>query len=143
WAPPGAAGPSGLHRAGGAGAAAEAWRVLGCPYGAAPARSEVDDVAARREAHETLERLGAHPLADRVARRLRESGVRGLRRRPREATRYNPAGLTSRELEVLRLVAPGLRHARIAGPPLVSPKTLGHPLSALLAHPRAPPPPHP
>jgi DNA-binding NarL/FixJ family response regulator len=58
--------------------------------------------------------------------------VRGLRRRPREATRKNPAGLTSRELEVLRLVAAGLRNADIAGRLFVSPKTVDHHVSALL-----------
>jgi hypothetical protein len=56
--------------------AAEAWRALGCPYETATALSDLDDVAALREAHETLERLDARPLADRVARRLREKGVR-------------------------------------------------------------------
>src|SRR5262249_62316173 len=110
-APPEAARPYALHMDGQPAAAAEAWRALGCPYEAATALSEVDDVAAQREAHETLERLGARPLADRVARRLRESGVRGLRRRPREAARDNPAGLTSRALDGPRRAPPGPRDA--------------------------------
>ena len=69
-----------------------------------------------RAAHalEELQRLGASPAAAIVARRLRERGASGLPRGPRPATRQNPASLTARELEVLALVAEGLRNAEIA-----------------------------
>jgi DNA-binding NarL/FixJ family response regulator len=40
------------------------------------------------------------------------SGVRGLPRGPRPGTRENVAGLTARELEVLELLAEGLRSNR-------------------------------
>jgi DNA-binding CsgD family transcriptional regulator len=46
-------------------------------------------------------------MASVVARRLRERGVAGIPRGPQSVTRANPAGLTRRELEVLRLVAAG------------------------------------
>jgi DNA-binding NarL/FixJ family response regulator len=67
-----------------------------------------------------------------VERRLRDQGVRGVRRGPRPATRANPAGLTARELEVLALVAEGLRNAEIAERLVVSEKTVGHHVSAVL-----------
>jgi DNA-binding NarL/FixJ family response regulator len=62
---------------------------------------------------------------------LRERGVR-VTRGPRPATRNNPAQLTARELEVLALVAEGLRNADIARRLFVSEKTVGHHISAIL-----------
>src|SRR5262249_5871845 len=95
-APAGAAAPYALQIDGNAAAAAAASRRLACPYETAMALVDLEDEAALREAHDVLEGLAARPLADRVARRLREKGVRGLTRRPRAATRANPSGLTAR-----------------------------------------------
>ncbi len=58
--------------------------------------------------------------------------MRDIARGPRRSTRRNPAGLTSRELEVLRLVADGLRNAHIAERLVVSSKTVDHHVSAIL-----------
>ena len=67
-----------------------------------------------------------------MARKLRERGVRGVPRGPRPRTRANPAGLTARELEVLALLARGLRNAAIADELVVSEKTVDHHVSAIL-----------
>jgi DNA-binding NarL/FixJ family response regulator len=68
--------------------------------------------------------------------RLRSLGVRdlpALRRGPQPSTRANPAGLTRREVEVLALVAAGLRNTEIAERLYLTPKTVGHHVSAIYA----------
>jgi DNA-binding CsgD family transcriptional regulator/tetratricopeptide (TPR) repeat protein len=113
--------------------AAERWRQLGCPYEAALALADAGQEEPLRRAMEELQRLGARPAADAVARRLRELGVRRLPRRPRRATAANPAGLTARELEVLALLGSDLRNADIAARLHISEKTVDHHVSAILA----------
>src|SRR4051794_19328226 len=127
-----AADPFGLELASDAEAAAARWAALGCPYEAALALAHAADADAQRGALDALQRLGARPAARRVARALRERGLRDVRRGPHRATRANPAGLTPREVEVLGLVAQGRRNADIAGSLFVSEKTVGHHVSAIL-----------
>jgi DNA-binding CsgD family transcriptional regulator/tetratricopeptide (TPR) repeat protein len=130
--PLGAAEPYALSIRGDWRRAAELWREIGCPYEAALALSDADDDAALRRALEELHRLGAQAAAAIVVRRLRERGARGLPRGPRPATQKNPANLTAREIEVLGLVAQGLRNAQIAERLVLSEKTIDHHVSAIL-----------
>jgi predicted ATPase/DNA-binding CsgD family transcriptional regulator len=131
-APATAADPFARELAGHAEAAAARWAALGCPYEAALALAHAADADVQRRALDALQRLGARPAARRVARALRERGLRDVRRGPHQATRANPAGLTPREVEVLALVAQGRRNADIAGSLFVSEKTVGHHVSAIL-----------
>ncbi len=130
--PPGAAEPYALQIAGAWARAAECWTMIGCPYEAALALAEADEEEALRRGLDELHRLGARAPATIVARRLRERGVRGLPRGPRPAARRNPANLTPRELEVLALLAEGLRNVDIAERLSLSEKTVDHHVSAIL-----------
>jgi DNA-binding CsgD family transcriptional regulator/tetratricopeptide (TPR) repeat protein len=116
--------------------AAAAWRALGCPYDEACALALSDDPDLVHRAIATFERLEAKPGLTSAIHRLRTLGVRDLpmlRRGPRASTRANAAGLTQREVEVLTLVAAGLRNAEIAERLYLTPKTVSHHLSAIYA----------
>jgi DNA-binding CsgD family transcriptional regulator len=121
-----------LARAGRLGDAAEAWEALGCPYDAALARAESDREEDLRDAVAVFRELGAEVAATRALRDLRERGVRDVKTGPRASTRENPAGLTRRELEVLALVAEGLRNADIAARLFLSERTVATHVSAIL-----------
>jgi DNA-binding CsgD family transcriptional regulator/tetratricopeptide (TPR) repeat protein len=119
---PAAAGPYRMEPA----PAARAWDALGCPYEAALALA--GDPGQLREALRRLERLGARPAADRVARRMRDLRIRA----PRRSTLAHPQGLTAREADVLALLRDGLRNAEIARSLCISEKTVDHHVSAIL-----------
>jgi DNA-binding CsgD family transcriptional regulator len=112
--------------------AAALWAQIGCPYEQALALAD-GDAEAMRNALALLERLGAQPAMDLVRRRLRQQGIGGIPRGPRPSTRTNKAGLTTRQLEVLALLAEGLSNAEIADRLFTSPKTVEHHVSAVLA----------
>jgi DNA-binding CsgD family transcriptional regulator/tetratricopeptide (TPR) repeat protein len=129
--PPELAGPWAFQLAGDWARAAEQWRELGCPYDEALTLSEGDDEDALLLALEKCRELGTKPLAAIISRRLREFGFR-VPRGPRASTRANAAALTARELDVLRLLADGLRNTVIAERLFLSPRTVEHHVSSIL-----------
>ena len=112
-------------------AAADAFGEIGWTYDRALMLSLLDDEPSLAEALDIARRLRAEPLATRVMRRMRDLSIR-VPRGEREVTRFNPAGLTARQLEVLSLVAGGMTNAEIAAKLVVSQRTAEHHVAAVL-----------
>ncbi|MET0449557.1 MAG: AAA family ATPase, partial [Aeromicrobium sp.] len=93
--------------------AAEAWRELGSPLWAARALATSDDIDDVRRGLRELDSLGAVGARDAVLRDRQRRGLPAIRG-PRASSVAHPAGLTSREAEVLQLMGRGLTNAEIA-----------------------------
>jgi DNA-binding CsgD family transcriptional regulator/tetratricopeptide (TPR) repeat protein len=126
-----AAEPYRLEVAGEIEAAVRIWERLGSPYEAALCLMGSSDPLDVRRAYNELTRLGATAVARMAGLRLRDLGT-PVPRGPRATTRANPGGLTEREAEIAGLLANGLSNAEIADRLVLSPKTVGHHVSAVL-----------
>jgi DNA-binding CsgD family transcriptional regulator/Tfp pilus assembly protein PilF len=117
---------AGEHRA-----AAGEWQDRRCPLWSAYALAFSPRLQDAQECMEILDGLGVPAVRHAV---LRARHARGLAvpRGPRAARRASPAGLTARETEVLQLLAEGLSYAEVAGRLVLSEKTVGHHVSAVL-----------
>jgi DNA-binding CsgD family transcriptional regulator/tetratricopeptide (TPR) repeat protein len=113
------------------GAAAE-WNRIGCPYERAMALSQ-GDTAAKLQALEVFDSLGARPAGQWLRSTLRGEGVESIPRGPRQGTLENPDGLTSRQAEVYELITTGLSNGEIAERLFISQKTVEHHVSAVFA----------
>ena len=125
--------PYALQAAGRWREAAELWKAAGCPYEHAAALAESPEPGDLLAALGILDELGATPLATLVRGRLRALGTSRIPRGPRGETRVNPAGLTARQVEVLRLLGMGYTNAQIASQLVVSVRTVDSHVAAVLA----------
>jgi DNA-binding NarL/FixJ family response regulator len=112
--------------------AARWWEERGSPYDSAIALIGSGDVEALLLAADVLRGLGALPALVIAGRELRALGVAEIPPAPRRARAPRQAGLTEREVEVLRLIAAGLRNADVAARLVVSTRTVDHHVSAIL-----------
>ena len=106
---------------------------------AAAGRARAGARAPRPSAYRTARRLGARPLAMRAAEetaRLGESVERRLGRRA--AAAHDGAGLSRRELEVVRLLAVGRTNREIARELFLSPRTVDMHVRNIFAQARLP-----
>jgi DNA-binding CsgD family transcriptional regulator len=102
--------------------AADEWARIGRPYEQGMALMDGDE-AAQLEAAGIFERLGARPMLEKLKQQMRAQGRR-IPRGPQAATRQNPFGLTTREMEVVRLIAQGKTNREIAEAMTVGEKTI-------------------
>lgn len=130
-APDDAAEPYALELAGDIAGAVRIWRRLDCRYEAAVVLTCGGNEDGLREALDEFQRLGARTAAAIAARRLRERGARGVSRGPRPSTQKNN-GLTTREVEILSLLARGMRNREMAQTLFLSEKTIDHHVSTIL-----------
>ncbi len=130
-APEGIAEPYRLVMAGKPAEAAAIWQAKGIPYERALALMHGDEKA-QLEALEVFETLGATVVAAKLSQSLRDQGV-SLPRGKRRDTKRHAAGLTARQAEVLQLLDEGLSNIEIADRLFVSPRTIEHHVSAVLA----------
>ena len=113
-------------------AAADEFHRLSMPYDAALALLDSGDSSLAARALDILDRLGADAVAAKVRRDLRARGQSVVPARRRSATLANPAGLTARQVDVLRLLDDGLTNAELADRLFLSVKTVDHHVSAIL-----------
>ena len=112
-------------------AAACAFAERGAPYEQALELADSGEPVPTLEALRLLDELGARPAAALLRRRLRDRGVTQVPRGPKPTTRANPAGLTDRQVEILRLLVAGpdqrrdRREARAVGPDGGPPRVRG------------------
>ncbi len=90
------------------------------------------DQKAQLVALQVLESLGATAVAAKLRQSLRDQGV-SVPRGKRRDTRRHGAGLTARQAEVLQLLDEDLSNVEIADRLFVSPRTVEHHVSAVLA----------
>ncbi|MEO6000997.1 MAG: AAA family ATPase [Chitinophagaceae bacterium] len=104
---------------------------LGCSYEQALALFEAEDDD-KKKALVIVQGLGANAVYEKLKLEMRASGIKSIPRGIRRTTQSNPALLTDRELDVLKLLHEGMQNKEIATRLFISAKTVDHHISAVL-----------
>ncbi len=115
------------------GGATTMWDELSRPYDAALTLFDTGTEAGLRDALERFDAVGADAAATLVRKEMRRRGLRAVPAGAHRTTRSHPAGLTRREREVLDLICAGHTNSEISELLVVSPRTVDHHVSAVLA----------
>ena len=107
------------------------WENLGCAYEQALCLFEGKDHD-KRKALALVQHLGATAVGEKFKMEMRSSGIKKIPRGLRASTKFNPAQLTNRELEVLELLKTGIQNKEIAETLFISPKTVDHHISSII-----------
>ena len=107
------------------------WENAGCPYEQALAMFEGKDDD-KRKAIAMVQDLGATAVYEKMKQEMRNLGITKIPRGIRDSTRSNPALLTGRELDVLKLLKEELHTKEIAAQLYISAKTAEHHISSIL-----------
>jgi len=111
--------------------AARAWESLHAPLWQAYALGLDAELGAAQRGVGILDGLGATASIEAILRTRRERGL-PLPRRPRAAARERVGQLTTREFDILLLLADGLSTAELADRLVLSPRTVEHHVSSVL-----------
>jgi DNA-binding NarL/FixJ family response regulator len=79
-----------------------------------------------------VQALGAHKVYEKIKLEMRSAGIKSIPRGIRKTTQSNPAQLTDREMDVLRLLREGLQNKELAARLFISAKTVDHHISSIL-----------
>jgi DNA-binding CsgD family transcriptional regulator/tetratricopeptide (TPR) repeat protein len=112
--------------------AAMLWDRLGYQYEAALALLDAKQEVLLRESLQRLVDLGAEAAARVVRRTMRDLGIRSIPAGARTATRAHPRGLTTREQQILELLAERRSNEEISATLFISVRTVEHHISAIL-----------
>ena len=114
-----------------------AWEALGLPYAGALALAQSNKQAELLQALEGFERIGAQAGSAKVRRQFKSQGadaeLPNARRGPYKAARDHPLGLTTKEQEILSLLAKGFTNREISERLTRSQRTVEHHVSSVLS----------
>jgi DNA-binding CsgD family transcriptional regulator len=111
--------------------AAAIWQKLNCPYEEAIVLYEGTEKD-KRKAISIIQELEAVAVYEKMKLEMKRQGISNIPRGIRKSTRSNAALLTTREMDILRLLQQDLHNKEIAAQLYISAKTVDHHISSIL-----------